>query len=97
MIYKMRMGDPIEINLVPLGFSAKELSNQVNSQVKNDVSSTLTVIFQKRLEIEESVRQKMGAEQRQLNNFEQRLRYSVVNKKHLCEEMDYKHKIILCM
>ena len=29
MIYKMRMGDLIEINLVPLGFSFKELSNQI--------------------------------------------------------------------
>ena len=29
MIYKMRMGDPIEINLVPLGVSFKELSNQI--------------------------------------------------------------------
>ena len=29
MIYKMRMGDQSEINLVPLGFSLKELSNQI--------------------------------------------------------------------
>ena len=28
MIYKMRMGDPIEINLVQLDFSFKELSNK---------------------------------------------------------------------
>ena len=42
MIYKMRMGDPIEINLVPLGFSFKELSNQIKKFIrKNDVSSTL--------------------------------------------------------
>ena len=32
----------------------------------------LTVILQKRLKIEESVRQKMGAERRRLNNYEQR-------------------------
>ena len=42
MIYKMRMGDPIEINLVPLGFSFKEISNQIKKFIgKNDVSSTL--------------------------------------------------------
>ena len=32
----------------------------------------LTVIFQKRLKIKKSVRQKMGAEQRGLNRYEQR-------------------------
>ena len=41
MIYKIRMGDPIEINLAPLGFPFKELSNQTNKLIgQNDVSST---------------------------------------------------------
>ena len=31
MIYKIRMGDLIEINLIPLGFSFKELSNQTKN------------------------------------------------------------------
>ena len=36
----------------------------------------------KRLKIEESVRQKMGAEQRRLNRHEQRRKMQVFNKKH---------------
>ena len=42
MIYKMRMGDQSEINLVPLDFSFKELSNQIKTFIgQNDVSTTL--------------------------------------------------------
>ena len=43
MIYKMRMGDPIEINLVPLGFSFKELS----TQTKNYKSKMMSVVSEK--------------------------------------------------
>ena len=46
------MGDQSEINLVPLGFSFKEHSNQIkNSQVKNDVSSTLKILGPKTFRI----------------------------------------------
>ena len=44
-------------------------SNHINRGMH--LFTPLTVIFQKRLKIEESVRQKMGAEQRQSNRYEQ--------------------------
>ena len=43
----------------------------------------LSAVFQKRLKIEESVRQKMGAEQRQSNIFEQVDKYGIFNNKYL--------------
>ena len=39
MIYKMRMGDPIEIKLVPMGFLFQRAFK--SNMVKNDVSSTI--------------------------------------------------------
>ena len=40
----------------------------------------LSFILYKRLKIEEFVRQKIGAEQRQLNSYKQRLRYGIFKK-----------------
>ena len=46
MIYKMRMGDSIEINLVPLGFSFKELSNQIKQAISSkSILSNETMVF----------------------------------------------------
>ena len=45
---------------------------QIEENLGCNLFTPLTFILYKRLEIEESVRQKMGAEQRGLNKYEQR-------------------------
>ena len=52
----------------------QSLSYHASNHIKlgMHIFTPVTVIFQKRLKIEESIRQKMGAEQRQLDRYEQR-------------------------
>ena len=45
---------------------------QIKKNLVCEIFTPLTVILYKRLKIDEPVRQKMGAEQRRLNRYEQR-------------------------